>query len=245
MPAKHCVKALVLENKPLGGGIFKMVAEWPYGAEAGQFFMVRGWDKYPLLSRPISVHDADEKTVTFLYEVRGEGTRILSEKKAGEEVELTGSVGRGFPVEKVKGKVAVVSGGIGFAPLLLTVKKLQDCEVTLCCGFRDKSYSLDEFAPYVKEIRVATDSGREGHKGFVTDLLDVAEFDCVVTCGPEVMMEKLAKTCIAKGVKCYVSMERHMACGVGACLGCTHETAHGARCICKDGPVFEGEEIYA
>ncbi len=245
MPAKHCAKALVLENKPLGGGIFKMIAEWPYGAEAGQFFMVRGWDKYPLLSRPISVHDADEKTVTFLYEVRGEGTRILSEKKAGEEVELTGSVGRGFPVEKVKGKVAVVSGGIGIAPLLLTVKKLTDCEVTLCCGFRDKSYSLDEFAPYVKEIRVATDSGREGHKGFVTDLLDVAEFDCVVTCGPEVMMEKLAKTCIAKGVKCYVSMERHMACGVGACLGCTHETAHGARCICKDGPVFEGEEIYA
>ena len=73
----------------------------------------------------------------------------------------------------------------------------------------------------------------------------MTEFDCVVTCGPEVMMEKLAKTCIAKGVKCYVSMERHMACGVGACLGCTHETAHGAKCICKDGPVFEGEEIYA
>ena len=64
MPAKHCAKALVVENKPLGGGIFKMIAEWPYGAEAGQFFMVRGWDKYPLLSRPISVHDADEKTVT-------------------------------------------------------------------------------------------------------------------------------------------------------------------------------------
>lgn len=88
-------------------------------------------------------------------------------------------------------------------------------------------------------------AGKEGHKGFVTDLFDPADFDMVVTCGPEIMMEKLAKSCIAKKVPCYVSMERHMACGVGACLGCTHHTAHGAKCICKDGPVFEGEEIYA
>lgn len=245
MPVKHCESAVVVENKPLGNGIFKMIVWWPYPAEAGQFFMVRGWDKFPLLSRPISVHDADGERITFLYEVRGEGTRILSEKKPGESVELSGPVGNGFPVEKIKGKVAVVSGGIGIAPLLLAVKRLSGCEVTLCCGFRNQSYALDSFKPYVQEIRVATDSGKEGHKGFVTDLFDPADFDVVITCGPEVMMEKLAKSCIAKRVPCYVSMERHMACGVGACLGCTHHTAHGAKCICKDGPVFEGEEIYA
>lgn len=210
MPVKHCESAVVVENKPLGNGIFKMIVWWPYPAEAGQFFMVRGWDRFPLLSRPISVHDADGERVTFLYEVRGEGTRLLSEKKAGEFVELSGPVGNGFPVEKMKGKVAVVSGGIGIAPLLLAVKHLSGCEVTLCCGFRDQSYALDDFRPYVKEIRVATDSGKEGYKGFVTDLIDPLDFDVVLTCGPEMMMEKLAKSCIAKKVPCYVSMERHM-----------------------------------
>lgn len=104
----------------------------------------------------------------------------------------------------------MVSGGIGIAPLLLAVKGLSDCEVTLCCGFRDQSYALDSFRPYVQEIRVATDSGKEGHKGFVPICL-TGDFDMVVTCGPEIMMEKLAKSCIAKKVPCYVSMERHMA----------------------------------
>lgn len=245
MPVKRCESAAVLENKPLGDGIFKMVVRWPHPAQAGQFFMVRGWDRFPLLSRPISVHDADGETLTFLYEVRGEGTRLLSEKRAGDSVELTGPAGVGFPVEELKGKIAVVSGGIGIAPLLLAVKNLSGCQVVLCCGFRDKSYCLDAFWPYVGEIRVATDSGREGQKGFVTELLDPADFDAVITCGPEPMMEKLARACMAKKVPCYVSMERHMACGIGACLGCTHHTAHGAKCICKDGPVFKGEDIYA
>lgn len=245
MPAKHCESAVVIENQPVADGIFRMAAWWPYPVQAGQFFMVRGWDKFPLLSRPISVHDADGERVVFLYEVRGEGTRLLSEKKPGETVLLSGPAGNGFPTGQIRGKVAVVSGGIGIAPLLLTVKELSGCAVTLCCGFRDKSYGLDAFRPYVQEIRVATDSGKEGHKGFVTDLLDPADFDAVITCGPEGMMEKLARDCIAKQVVCYVSMERHMACGVGACLGCTHHTAHGAKCVCKDGPVFRGEELYA
>ena len=245
MPVKRCESAAVLENKPLGDGIFKMVVRWPHPAQAGQFFMVRGWDRFPLLSRPISVHDADGETLTFLYEVRGEGTRLLSEKRAGDSVELTGPAGVGFPVEELKGKIAVVSGGIGIAPLLLAVKNLSGCQVVLCCGFRDKSYCLDAFWPYVGEIRVATDSGREGQKGFVTELLDPADFDAVITCGPEPMMEKLARACMAKKVPCYESMERHMACGIGASLGCTHHTAHGAKCICKDGPVFKGEDIYA
>ena len=169
----------------------------------------------------------------------------ITEKRAGDSVELTGPAGVGFPVEELKGKIAVVSGGIGIAPLLLAVKNLSGCQVVLCCGFRDKSYCLDAFRPYVGEIRIATDSGREGQKGFVTELLDPADFDAVITCGPEPMMEKLARACMAKKVPCYVSMERHMACGIGACLGCTHHTAHGAKCICKDGPVFKGEDIYA
>ena len=81
MPVKHCESAVVVENKPLGNGIFKMIVWWPYPADAGQFFMVRGWDKFPLLSRPISVHDADGERVTFLYEVRGEGNPPFKREK--------------------------------------------------------------------------------------------------------------------------------------------------------------------
>ena len=142
MPVKHCESAVVVENKPLGNGIFKMIVWWPYPADAGQFFMVRGWDKFPLLSRPISVHDADGERVTFLYEVRGEGTRLLSEKKTGESVELSGPVGNGFPVEKIKGKVAVVSGGIGIAPLLLAVKSLSGCPSAADSGIKATRWIL-------------------------------------------------------------------------------------------------------
>ena len=106
----------------------------------------------------------------------------------------------------------MVSGGIGIAPLLLAVKHLSGYEVTLCCGFRDQSYALDDFRPYVKEIRVATDSGKEGYKGFVTDLIDPADFDVVLTCGPEMMMEKLAKSCIAKKVPAMYLWRDIMAC---------------------------------
>jgi dihydroorotate dehydrogenase electron transfer subunit len=207
--------------------------------------MVRGWDRYPLLSRPISVHDADEKTVSFLYEVRGEGTKLLAQKRNGEEIELFGPLGSGFPTEKIVGKVAVVSGGIGIAPLLYLVKNLVGCEIHLFCGFREKSYETGAFKPFVKDIQIATDSGKQGHKGFVTDLFDPADFDMVLCCGPEVMMEKTARDAIKKQVPCLLSMERHMACGVGACLGCTVKTAGGAKCICKEGPVFWGEELYA
>ena len=101
MPVKRCGPAAVLENKPLGDGIFRMTVRWTEPVQAGQFFMVRGWDRFPLLSRPISVHDAAEETLVFLYEVRGEGTRLLSEKRKGDSVELTGPVGTGFPVEKL------------------------------------------------------------------------------------------------------------------------------------------------
>ena len=239
MPVQNC-EAVVLANERQAQDICLLTAGLPAGAaapRAGQFYMLRSWgaDEAPLLSRPISVHayDAGARTVSFLYQVKGTGTRRLAALEPGSALALTGPAGNGFPTGQIQGKVAVVSGGIGIAPLLLTVKALSGCAVTLCCGFRDKSYGLDAFPPYVQEIRVATDSGKEGHKGFVTDLLDPADF------------EKLARDCIAKQVVCYVSMERHMACGVGACLGCTHHTAHGAKCVCKDGPVFRGEELYA
>ena len=111
-------------------------------------------------------------------------------------------------------------------------------------GFRDASYGLDAFAPYCETIAVATDSGNEGHHGLVTDLLDAAAYDIVLTCGPMVMMRGVAKLCAAAGTPCLASLEKKMACGLGACLGCTCHSKIGPGTVCKDGPVFPAQEVF-
>lgn len=242
MPAKT-TRVKILSHQKLSDVIYKMVV--PHGGNKpapGQFYMLRGLEGFPLLGRPISVNDADETNVTFLYEVLGQGTKIFSKMSVGEEIEITGPLGNNFDTS-LTGKIALVSGGVGYAPMVYVAKMLKGAQVDLYCGFSDTSYALEDIRPYVNNIFLATDSGKEGHHGFATELLDVNKYDYVLTCGPEVMMMSLAKMCRGTNTKCFVSLDRHMACGVGACLGCTCHTLHGAKCVCKDGPVFAGEEV--
>ena len=144
------------------------------------------------------------------------------------------------------GAVALVGGGIGTAPLLLLCKELCRAGVRpdLFVGFRDTTYGMDRFVPWCRDIYAATDSGKEGHHGLVTDLLDVSKYDIVLTCGPMVMMRGVAKLCAAAGVPCLASLEKKMACGLGACLGCTCHTKIGPVTVCKDGPVFNAQEVF-
>lgn len=234
----------VIENTEVIDSIMKMVVEGEFKIKPGQFFMLRAWDNYPFLSRAISVNDATDKTVTFLYQVIGKGTNILKSLKSGDSIKLLGPVGNGFDVEGIKGKVAVVAGGIGIAPMLYVVKNLKECQVDFYAGFRDKVYLIDEIEGYVNTTHIATEDGSIGYKGYVTGILDPKEYDLVLCCGPKVMMEAVFKICEAAGVTCYVSMEEKMACGVGACLGCTCKTKDGNKRVCKDGPVFEGREVF-
>ena len=111
-------------------------------------------------------------------------------------------------------------------------------------GFRDTSYGMDRFVPWCHDVFVATDSGNEGHHGLVTDLLDAKNYDIVLTCGPMVMMRGVAKLCVAANVPCLASLEKKMACGLGACLGCTCHTKIGPVTVCKDGPVFNAQEVF-
>ncbi|MGL4663827.1 MAG: dihydroorotate dehydrogenase electron transfer subunit, partial [Clostridium butyricum] len=152
--------------------------------------------------------------------------------------------GNGFDLDKDYGKVALVAGGIGTAPMFELAKRLRAKSnnevIDLYCGFRDDVYLVDDFKPYVNEIKVSTNTGSHGHKGFVTELINVEKYDTVLCCGPEVMMKKVIEMCKEKNVKVYVSMEKHMACGVGACLVCTCKTKEGNKRTCKDGPVFDG-----
>ena len=132
------------------------------------------------------------------------------------------------------------------APLLLLCKELSAAgpKPELYVGFRDEPYGLEAFLPYCGAISVATDSGAAGYHGLVTGILHPENFDLVLACGPTPMMRGVAALCKEKGVRCLVSLERKMACGLGACLGCTCQTKVGPRTVCKDGPVFSAEEVF-
>ena len=235
--------AKIISNEEISKDIYKLVVEDKNKINAGQFYMLKVKGQ-TLLPRPISICEKNENTLTFLYAVVGTGTKEYTELKENDEISLTGPLGNGFDLNKDYGKVALVSGGIGTAPMLELAKKLRENskeqKIDLYAGFRDDVYLLDDFKEYVNEIKVSTNTGKHGHKGFVTDILNVEEYDTVLCCGPEIMMKKVIDMCKEKNVKIYVSMEKHMACGVGACLVCTCKTKDGHKRTCKDGPVFDG-----
>ena len=139
--------------------------------------------------------------------------------------------------------MAIVAGGIGIAPMNYLIKQIKNCEIDLYAGFRDVNYSLDELGKYVKSVYIATESGNKGHKGYITEILQVENYDLVLCCGPEIMMKKVVDMCSEKNINVYVSMEKRMACGIGACLVCTCKTKEGNKRSCKDGPVFNGRDL--
>ncbi|RXI53563.1 dihydroorotate dehydrogenase electron transfer subunit [Clostridium tetani] len=236
-------KAYVIGNKEICENIFKLSIKGDFKGKPGQFYMLRSWEKEPLLSRSISIYSIDDNNLEFLYAVVGEGTKLLSELKKEDSIDLLGPLGNGFPIEDIKGKVAVVSGGIGIAPFYEVVKNLKECEIDLYAGFRKRSYSMENFKKYVKNIYVATETEEKGQKGYITEILQVNKYDMVLCCGPEMMMKKVIKMCKEEEIPIYVSMEKHMACGVGACLGCICKTKSGNKRTCKEGPVFLGDEL--
>ncbi len=213
---------------------------------AGQFFMLKCWDNELTLMRPISLFKADEHTLYFMYRVIGKGTRRLSILRTGDSIMLLGSLGTGFPVQEVWGKVALVGGGLGIPPLCQTVRELHDLgvETDVFVGYRDTPFALVDFEPYAHAIFVATEKGNEGYRGFVTDLLKPEDYDAVFTCGPEIMMRKVAAICDATNTPCWCSMEHRMACGIGACFGCSIRTPEGMKRVCKDGPVFPAHLLF-
>ncbi len=230
--------ALILSNTLMSPGIYKMTVDFTGAVKPGQFFMLRAWDKDPLLSRPISVHNYEPGQLTFLYQVVGKGTEILSRLQLDDEVTIQGPYGNGFP--EIEGDLCVVGGGIGTAPLYYLVRHYRDQnpagKIRVFLGFRDLAYGVEAFTALADEVIL--DVG-----GIITDKLAVLPGETVVTCGPEIMMAAVAKNAPAEH-PVYVSLEAHMACGIGACLGCTCETRSGNKKVCKDGPVFIREEVF-
>jgi dihydroorotate dehydrogenase electron transfer subunit len=233
----------IISNEEIAKGIYKLHVAGSFSVKPGQFFMLSGWEGYNLLPRPISVHDVDERGIHFLYMSKGKGTKLISQLRVGEDIKVLGPLGNGFEVEKIKGKIAVVTGGIGIAPMNYLVKSLKDCKVDIYCGFREELYGLEEINKYINIVNIATDTGTVGHHGFVTDIFRPESYDMVLCCGPEAMMKKVAEKCREHSVPVYLSMEKFMACGMGACLVCTCKTIFGNKRTCVEGPVFSGEEL--
>lgn len=240
----------VISNIEISKGVYKMEVAGEFDVKPGQFFMLRAWDREPVLSRPISVNNLDVDSISFVYQVVGKGTEILKNLKEDDDIQLLGPCGNYFDAGKIKGKVAIVAGGIGIAPMQYLAKAINGSKalddqliLDIYAGFRDDVYIIDDIEEYTSNIYLSTESGRYGYKGYITEIFKPELYDVVLCCGPEVMMNKVVKMCADVNVPIYVSMEKHMACGIGACLVCTCKTVNGNKRTCKDGPVFLGAEL--
>ena len=239
----------LIENKRIADGIFSWIVgnnELPALAECGQFVNIKVPGR--VLRRPISICDADENTLRLVFQVKGEGTRIMSEMKAEDEVEILAPLGHGFEISKDK-RYCFVGGGIGVPPLLFAAKQTENPLVIT--GFRTKNLVIlqDEFKRVGSELYLTTDDGTDGIHGFVTDVLKehIDEVDEVCACGPIPMLKAVAAVCKDKA-RCQVSLEERMGCGIGACLVCSCKTkVCGEQVmtqVCRRGPVYDAEEVF-
>lgn len=234
----------ILNNTHITEDIYQLEVEFEdRKINPGQFFMVKSLEGSYLLPRPISVFDYDGKTLKLLYKIVGKGTKIFSNLKEEEKVQILGPLGNGFSLEDIDENTALIGGGIGIAPLNYLIKGLKRKNIDTYLGFRNEIYSLENFEKYSNNITITTETGNFGKKGFITDYIDWDKYDTLITCGPEIMMNKIIKIGIKKKIKTYVSLEKRMACGIGACLGCSVKTVKGMKRACKEGPVFLANEL--
>lgn len=248
-------EATILENKSIAKDFFVITVKSPKIAKAampGQFlnYRVTGSND-PLLRRPFGVYGADPKTgiLKSLYCVKGKGTEILSRKKTGDKISITGPHGNGFGVLDSEKSLLMVGGGFGTAPLAFLAEKAKNKNITVAIGGRSKELILceDDFKKLGFRVLVSTDDGTYGRQGLVTDLvqdvLGKEQIDKVITVGPIPMMKAVAKIVEKHNIPCLVTMEERMACGIGVCKGCVAKVAGEYATVCKNGPVFDSKEV--
>ena len=208
----------------------------------------------PLLRRPYSVFRADPEagTLTFLVRPFGRGSAWLARREVGANLDLLGPLGNTYEISPRSRNLLMVAGGVGAAPLVMLSDEAVGCglNVTFLMGSADAAGLLaPSLLPSAVEYVVSTDDGSKGHRGFVTDLVPdyVRWADQVFACGPEPMYRSLRAAVLPHRLggrpHVQVSMEREMACGVGACLGCVVETRHGMQTSCVQGPVYDMDEV--
>lgn len=255
----HVTDARVISQEKTAEGQYLLILHCPdiaWEAQAGQFVHIRcspGYD--PLLRRPLSICLArpEEGLLYLWYQVVGKGTELLKELLAGEKLDIMGPLGRGFETGQRGRNIVLIGGGMGIAPLIFLGYTLaQGNEITAFFGARSGEHLPppglwpDNF-PY----QTATDDGSAGYRGLVTDILPPWRAgdkpDIIYACGPHAMLVRVADMAHRLDIPLQVSLETAMACGVGACLGCTCQEAGGVEGgwlkVCQDGPVFWSREV--
>ncbi len=252
---KYLLDLTVTENRRLHANyvLLKLTAAQPLPPmRPGQFAELRV-DGSPstFLRRPISIHyvDRGRNEVWFLIQLVGDGTKRLGAAKPGDVISTILPLGNGFtlPADPAA-KPLLVGGGAGVAPMLYLGEALASsgCRPSFLLGARsvDDLLQLERFAAY-GPLYTTTEDGSHGEKGFVTghSILQELSFDRIYACGPKPMMQAVAVYAKRQGTDCEVSLENKMACGVGACLCCVEKTVDGHVCVCKEGPVFNINQL--
>ena len=247
----------VKSNEKIADEIYELKLDGRFKKESfipGKFLHIKCSDNiHPLLRRPMSICDIsdDEREMTVLYRVEGAGTKLLSQKAIGDSLDILAPLGTPYSLDvKAGDKVFLVGGGIGIPPLYYLGRELKKkgAIIKSFLGFSSKSDSfyVEEFED-LGELEIATVDGTLGHKGFVTDKVDL-EFDLLYSCGPTPMFKTLQKI-IPEEKQAYIAMEERMGCGVGACLACVckpnskYFPNKSYLRACKEGPVFKLHEL--
>ncbi len=246
------VIAPVISNSEVMPGVYLIWLESPRIAslaQPGQFVMVRcGEDT--VLPRPLSIHQIAENKLALLFSLIGKGTTWLSQREAGDEVDIFGPLGNSFSNYPGSQNLLLVAGGIGIAPLCFLAKETveKDYPVTLLYGTANKHRYPEDLLPHGIKLVAATEDGTVGHRGLITDLLPdfIDSADQVFACGPPAMYRDmyLQREDLLKGKPVQVSLEVRMGCGRGVCYGCTIKTREGLKLVCEDGPVFNLDDIF-
>lgn len=219
--------------------------------KGGQFLNISTGDKSRLLKRPFGIVKVDGADVTVCFQVKGEGTKALANVKAGEKLSVVLPLGNGFVLPESAKNIVVIGGGVGIFPLVPVICGNPDKNFYTYIGFRSKNCAclLDEFKKS-KKLTIVTDDGSLGAKdnavnAYFNDIENV-KADLIISCGPPIMLKALKAKLKENDIKtpCLVSLEERMGCGIGACLVCVCDRAGGGKArVCKDGPVFDINEV--
>lgn len=260
------IKAKLIKKENLKNDIYKFslqAKEITETAKPGNFVEIRVSDSIePLLRRPISIYNMEKETgiLEIIFQEKGKGTKILANRKEGEEIDIVGPLGYGTFDIKTQGEVAIIGGGIGIFPLYELAKQTKQQnniapKVNTYLGFRSKEFVVleKEFEKTSDKLIITTDDGSYAEKGFAIDKLkqdiQTKKPDIIYACGPLPMLKAVQQLSIEQNIPCQISLEEKMACGLGACLGCAVKTAKSTEenpqywHVCKAGPVFNAQDV--
>lgn len=256
--------AKIVANQNIRGPYYKIIVEAPeiaIKALPGQFVSIKIADDYePLLRRPFSIYRTQGNSIEILYEIVGQGTEVLSRKKSGEHLDIIGPLGSGFSYHLLLAAYRLpilICGGVGVAPMFFLAEQITsdypkfDIEVLIGAKTAKQVLCENEFKKLGCSVTISTDDGSKGFKGRVAGLLEKMlnnrlieeERPMFYACGPRPMLREVSRLAYAYRIPAQISLEEHMACGIGACFGCAVKTREGFKRACKEGPVFNAGEI--